>query len=181
MTVIVGMEFEGRVYLAGDLNGTGSNNKVTHTRSKVFTTRSEYIVVGYSDCWRYGQILENMIWPTIPDKVVSPYAWLVREVIPWIREQMREAGLQKAGRTLVGMRGELWEIQDDFSVIRPDSGYYAIGSGAEYAMGALHALRQSTFPRNGVDVQALLHRAVRAAEYWCPSVGGGCSFAAQTA
>ena len=37
MTCIVGMEFQDRVYIAGDIQGTGWNYKVVHTTPKVFS------------------------------------------------------------------------------------------------------------------------------------------------
>lgn len=36
MTVIVGMEFDGKVHITGDVQGTGGNHKVHHTQPKVF-------------------------------------------------------------------------------------------------------------------------------------------------
>ena len=40
---------------------------------------------------------------------------------------------------LIALNGELFEIADDFSVSRDDSGFYGVGSGSSYAIGALHA------------------------------------------
>ena len=38
---------------------------------------------------------------------------------------------------LLSINGQVFEIDQDYSVARRESGVYAIGSGADYALGAL--------------------------------------------
>ena len=51
---------------------------------------------------------------------------------------------------MIAMRGELFEIDEDYSVSRREDGVYAIGSGADFALGALMA---------GADIQSAMHIA----------------------
>lgn len=38
---------------------------------------------------------------------------------------------------LMGINGELWELQSDFSILRTKNGYASVGSGCEVAKGVL--------------------------------------------
>ena len=40
---------------------------------------------------------------------------------------------------LIAIKGEVFEIDEDYSVARRSDGIYAIGSGADFALGALMA------------------------------------------
>ena len=45
---------------------------------------------------------------------------------------------------LLAVKGEVFEIDEDYSVARRADGIYAIGSGADFALGALMAGAEST-------------------------------------
>lgn len=51
-----------------------------------------------------------------------------------------------AGPFLLGMRGCLWTVQYDFSILSAPKWGTAVGSGYEVALGALHALRGWSTP-----------------------------------
>ena len=70
------------------------------------------------------------------------------------------------GNCLIGVRDELWEMQDDFSLIRSVRGYAAIGSGSEYALAATEALKD----RLKVP-KTLLSEVMSITSLYCPTVG----------
>ena len=49
----------------------------------------------------------------------------------------RESG----GSALVGYQGRLFQIQTDMSIVEPDPPLWAVGSGYEFALGAMHYAR----------------------------------------
>jgi ATP-dependent protease HslVU (ClpYQ) peptidase subunit len=170
MTCIVGMEFQDRVYIAGDIQGTGWNYKVVHTTPKVFSKCG--VVFGYTTSYRFGQVLEhNLQDPVIPHGEAEIYRWLITVLIPDVRAVLKETGYEKGGNCLIGVKNQLWELQDDFSVLRSVTGYSAVGSGCEYALGSLFTSNAIETPGNADDVKQLLKRAIRTAGTFSPSVG----------
>jgi ATP-dependent protease HslVU (ClpYQ) peptidase subunit len=177
------MEFGGKVLLAGDIQGTGGNNKIIHTQAKVF--RRNGIVIGYTTSYRFGQLLEHVLPDPVPPKRDEEiYRWLVAILIPNIRKVMKEElGLQAdddgsgykipGGEALIGVHGQLWYLQDDFSVLRSVEGFSAVGSGYEYALGSiftflsLHGKKKLTLR----DAENALRLAVTTAGTYSPSVG----------
>jgi ATP-dependent protease HslVU (ClpYQ) peptidase subunit len=175
MTCIVGIEHSGRVYLAGDLQGTGWNNKVVHTQPKVF--KKNGLVVGYTTSYRFGQLLEHGLPdPVIPKEEDEVYRWLISVFVRDIKKTLKDADYEKGGTCLIGVRGQLWQMQDDFSVLRSVKGYDACGSGYEYALGSLHTSVNTAFKNGNADeyVKALKH-AIMAAGTFSPSVGCECT------
>jgi hypothetical protein len=164
------MEFQDRVYVAGDVQGTGWNHKVVHTTPKVFSKCG--VIFGYTTSYRFGQVLEhNLQNPVVPHEEDEIYRWLITVLIPDVRAVLKENGYEKGGNCLIGVKNQLWELQDDFSVLRSVAGYSAVGSGYEYALGSLFSSHAGVKPRNEEDVHVLLRRAIQAAGTFSPSVG----------
>lgn len=169
MTVIAGIEHQGRVYLAGD---SCSSTTYTYERircPKVF--RNGPFVFGACGSKRYGQVLRI---PGAFDGAPSSdvFAWLADR----IRKLCSDGGLNvdrnadksDIGDVIVGHRHMLAKVESDFSVLTSRRGYLATGSGAETANGAMWAATRvpNWSPR------AVLRAAVRAAAAHCPSVRG---------
>lgn len=172
MTSIVGIEYGGKVLLGGDIQGTGGNCKVIHTQPKVFNKSG--VAFGWAGSYRFGQILEHELSnPVIPEDDAEIYRWLVTILVPNIRKILKDNGCDDGGNCLIGVKGQLWELQSDFSVIRSTIGYAAVGSGAEYAIGsvftALHIRRG--LPKTLTAAKTIVKNAILAAGTFCPSVG----------
>lgn len=170
MTCIVGIEFQGKVLLGGDIQGTGGNNKIVHTQSKVFNKNG--VVFGYTTSYRFGQILEHGLKdPVVPEREEEIYRWLLTVLIPEIKTTLKDNGWERGGNALIGVRGQLWELQDDFSVLRSVKGYTACGSGYEYAMGSL--TNSVSFGKLATqrDHEIAVERAIEVAGTFSPSVG----------
>ncbi len=174
MTCIVGVEKNDKVYMAGDIQGTSGNNKLVHTQPKVFKIGD--IVIGYAGSYRFGQIIEaHLSDPFIPSKNHSIYKWLVKVIVPEIAQILEDNGYYgedeesdaiTGGNCLIGVRNELWELQEDFSILRSTRGYQSIGSGHEYALAATEALRDQFKTPN-----PLLQKVMGIVNTHCPSGG----------
>lgn len=174
MTCIVGLEYAGRVFIGGDIQGTGWNNKVIHTTPKVFTKAG--VAFGYTTSYRFGQIIEHVLPdPVVPDDEGSIYKWLIAILIPSIKKAMKEGEFDKGGNCLIGVKSQLWEMQDDWSVLRSVKGYGAVGSGYEYAHGSMSTIMEITPPKMLLDAESAIRLAIKTAGTFSPSVGSECT------
>lgn len=170
MTCIVGIEYHGKVALGGDIQGTGWNNKVVHTQPKVFNKNG--VLFGYTTSYRFGQIIEHLLQdPVVPDRDDEVYRWLISTLIPGMDTILDKNGWEKGGCALIGVRGQLWQLQEDFSVLRSVKGYASVGSGNEYATASVAT--QMAYGRHETedDYLTIIKRAIEVAGTFCPSVG----------
>lgn len=77
------------------------------------------------------------------DSTQQTYQHIVKHVIPSLRETFEQHAVTFDGdesfQMLLAHQGLLVQIECDFTVLMEDSGLYAIGSGAAYALGAMAA------------------------------------------
>jgi ATP-dependent protease HslVU (ClpYQ) peptidase subunit len=74
---------------------------------------------------------------------------VINKVAPSLKTTLTEAGIEFTKSSdnddkfelqlLIGINGNLFEVDSDFAVAMNDTGLYAIGSGGDFALGALHA------------------------------------------
>lgn len=102
-------------------------------------------------------------------KVVNELAKSL-DACPWFREE--EAHFEM----LLGMRGRLYRISSDLSVIPLNEQFHSIGSGFMYTLGALTAFHQIVRDENGapaVDPAQAVLLSLRAASRHQPGAVGG--------
>jgi ATP-dependent protease HslVU (ClpYQ) peptidase subunit len=75
-----------------------------------------------------------------------------------VRETLKGGGfaeidksVEKGGNFIVGYRGRIYVIYDDFQVEEPSCGYAAVGCGSDYAMGAMFSRVLDT-PQDRLDL-----------------------------
>lgn len=146
MTCIVGMvASDGSVHLGGDSAGVSGYTRTIRSDPKVFVNGP--MAFGFTSSFRMGQLLRYRL--TVPkqhDEDLMTY--LCGTFIDAVRRTLSEGGwmtttngVESGGCFLLGYAGRLFQVDSDFQVAEPASGYAAVGCGDEYAMGALHALR----------------------------------------
>lgn len=146
MTCIVGIEHETGVYIGGDSAGVAGWTVVVRADSKVF--RVGEFLIGIAGCFRMGNLLRYAFDPpALPVDDADLERYMVAEFVPAVRAVLENGGQRKKeaevesmaeGSFLVGVRGRLFQIGDDFQVGRNAAGYDAIGSGSLIALGALY-------------------------------------------
>lgn len=176
MTCIVGLEHNGGVTLGADSMLSDFWAGAAMVTPKVWKT-GEW-VYGYCGSLRAGQILQHIFSaPQLPDDTddESFERYLVSEWSETLRAVFLDAGhakikheVQTANDTwfLFGVRGRLYTMQGDYSVWRTDRGYASIGSGEQFALGALEVLKKSHS-----SVKHKLETALAAAAEHAPTVG----------
>jgi ATP-dependent protease HslVU (ClpYQ) peptidase subunit len=140
---------------------------VVHHQPKVFVRNG--VAFGYTTSYRFGQLLEHALPdPIVPDKVEEVYPWLIKVLVPAIKTVLKDNDYEGGGNCLIGVKGQLWELQNDYSVLRSVNGYAAVGSGYEYANGAMYAQLSRVGPKSPEE---LVRLAIEAAGTFSPSVG----------
>jgi ATP-dependent protease HslVU (ClpYQ) peptidase subunit len=145
MTCVVGLVDKKTVYIGADsASVSGWTSRITRL-PKVF--RRGPFLIGYTTSFRMGQLLEHAL--QVPDQgaetndrrfLVTVFAEHVRSLLKERGVAKIEANTESGGQFLVGYRGHLYSVQSDFQVNEMADGFDAVGSGAEYALGALAAL-----------------------------------------
>ena len=171
MTCIVGLEHDGKVYMGGDSAAVANGNLQLTDTPKVF--KKDGLLIGYTWSFRMGQVIQYS--DAFPELKAHPdnYSYLIESFVPFLRSEFKTAGWLKVensqdegGQFLAGVRGELFEINSDFSVLKMIDGFDAVGSGSHYALGALRILKNNTDKEPIIKVGL----ALEAASYFASSV-----------
>lgn len=155
MTCIVAITQGGKVFMGADseMSDTDDNLILQKRLPKIFK-RGEYLI-GYAGSARFGLIMEhNFAYPVIPAKVktveqLETYlnttflTKLRKHVLHTIGADERERGEFVA---LIGVRGYVFELDEDWAIYSLDKDYTAIGSGSSLAMGSMYSTTKWTDP-----------------------------------
>ncbi len=175
MSSIVGFQRDSSVTIGGDSaysSGEGESAFVVPLPQGPKVWEQGPYLIGGCGSPRALQLLRHTAELPDPPARGELGRFLVAEVVPILREVTAGAEVRGAeqgtpmGRTslLLGLRGELWEIASDLTVMDPGV-YAAIGFGYRPAFGALHALTKL-----GVSGQRAVEIALEAAAATTPSV-----------
>jgi ATP-dependent protease HslVU (ClpYQ) peptidase subunit len=168
MTCIVGIILDKEVFMGGDSCGSNYYTAGVQKNPKVF--RKGELIMGYTTSFRMGQLLEfNLTVPVRPENI-SDLVYIVEHLIPAIRACLKAGGFaevqnnkEEGGQFLIGYRGGLYEIQNDYSALQSSLDYAAVGSGQQVALGALWATA-------GQDPESRIKTALHAAVAHTPYV-----------
>ncbi len=175
MTSIVGFQQDGTVTIGADSaysSGEGEAAFVFALPQEPKVWQQGPYLIGGCGSARALQLIRHTTKLPDPPAEGDLGRFLIAEVVPILRDVMASADVRGAeqgmpmGRAslLLGLRGELWEIAADLTVMDPGV-YAAIGFGYRPAFGALHALTTL-----GVSGQQAVEIALEAAAATTPSV-----------
>lgn len=142
MTCIVGLVKDGKVYIGGDSAGVAGLDLEIRADEKVF--RNGEFIMGFTSSFRMGQLLRYKFKPPyhMPNKSDDEY--MVSDFVEAVRECLKAGGYaanhngeENGGTFLVGYRGNLYVIEDDYQVGKPIAPYSAVGCGSQIAKGSL--------------------------------------------
>jgi len=148
VTTIIAVQANQSVLFGADSQVTAPSGRKYSAKQMVkISQRNGYIIAGSGECAPCD--IAQHIWmpptPTVKDKK-DLYHYVIAKVIPSLKQCFKENDYkvnpdddENAFSFLIALHGQLFEIADDFSVSRDDSGFYGVGSGSSYAIGALHA------------------------------------------
>lgn len=149
MTTIIGIEYEDKSIILADSRVTGDDGRIySHPVMRKIAKRGALLVAGAGEV-APCDIAQNVWVPpafTQKDKK-DAYRYLVTKAMPSLRKCLTDNGYSFEEEKKEGMRfqfliavgGELFDIDEELTVIKSDDNLYAIGSGGAYALGALYA------------------------------------------
>lgn len=173
MTCIVGWCDQNQMVMGGDSAGVGNYHLMLRGDPKVFSLKqkeSSDVLIGFTSSFRMGQLLMNMEVPQDSggNSAADTFGFMVNKFIPEVRKVLKEGGFahvednqEEGGTFLVGYRGHLFEIEEDYQVGVPLSPFYSVGCGAPYALGAMDILHQSSAKK---DPTKMVQMALAVAE-----------------
>lgn len=160
MTCIVGIEHDGGVWIGGDSATVSDIDVCVVSEPKVFVNGP--LIIGFTTSWRMGQLLHYSLNVPDHDPRIDDMNWLVNDLVDAIRNCFKEKGYirkqdeaELGGTFLLGYKGKLYYVSDDFQIIRPKDGYAACGCGESYALGVLSYLTKNKLIKKPED--ALMH------------------------
>ncbi len=145
MTLIVGIEQAGVVYMAADTGGWRDGFEDSTAASKLFTLGP--LLIAYCADLRAANIVRYRM-EDLPSVEGDPEAYMVREFIPRLQSALdANWGFKKGdeeaqlwgGSMLVGCGGHVFQVSGAFDVWRNDRGYAVFGgtSAMGVALGVL--------------------------------------------
>jgi ATP-dependent protease HslVU (ClpYQ) peptidase subunit len=146
MTTIVGVVKNGHVIMGADSLVTAGTNKHIHPQMAKIINNNGYLLGGAGDV-AACDIFMHLWIPPMPNasQRKNLYKYMITDVVPSMKEALEENGYKidkedkdSGFEILLAVDGELFNISDDFSVLMDQTGIYGVGSGAPFAMGALH-------------------------------------------
>lgn len=158
MTCIVGLIDGGDVYLGGDSAVSFNGNEITVMKQpKVF--RNGSFLIGSTGSLRILQLLCYSFTPPRRPFAKDLERYMATDFLDALRRCFRDAGFARKvsdeesyyGRILVGYGGRLFHIGPAYGLHESQCPYDAVGSGGEFAKGALYATR-SLPPRERVTL-----------------------------
>jgi ATP-dependent protease HslVU (ClpYQ) peptidase subunit len=150
MTTIVAIQHKDKVVFGADTQVTAPNGRISnHPNMVKISERGDFIIAGSGEVGACD--IAQHIWippkPTATD-LKDIYHFMISKVAPSLKKTFKEqdykwneADENGEGKFsfLISVGGEVFEIADDMSVCMDSKGFYGVGSGSNYAIGALSA------------------------------------------
>jgi ATP-dependent protease HslVU (ClpYQ) peptidase subunit len=170
VTAIVGLVDSDSVYIGGDSAGVSGMSLTVRADAKVFR-RSRYLF-GFTTSFRMGQLIRYSMKLPTPTRDLDGF--MATTFVDALRDCLKAGGWalkdnerEEGGTFLVGVRGQLFAVYDDYQVAKAADGFAAVGCGDQVALGALYATA-----RTGLSPRRRVLSALAAAERFSAGVRG---------
>jgi hypothetical protein len=143
LTTIIAVQDKDGVKFGAD-SLTTTSRKYKDPRMIKISEQGQYIIAG-SGLSSYCDVAQHIWKPPTPIRAdrANMYHFVISRVIPSLKNCLKENNLELEIKDdngfdfLIAVGGEVFYIDQSFSVCLDESGFYAIGSGADFAIGAL--------------------------------------------
>lgn len=178
MTCIIAYKFDDVVYIGGDSIAADMDtySKDIIINPKVF--KNGKFLIGYTTSFRIGQLLEYTLIPPKKNKKQDVMQYLCNNFIDEIRRLFVDNGYDMlksnsgGGTFLFAYKGDIYLVQNDYSILIVDTAYNAVGSGYKAALAAMNVLEEIDPKCKRYSPEEKLQIAFRAVEKHNNSVAG---------
>jgi hypothetical protein len=167
---VVAVKGKGLTRIGADSAGLAGWSLTQRVDPKIYSVGT--VVFGYTTSFRMGQILGHMFsqpdhHPDVPMEryMVGPFVDAIRACLKTGGYAKKENEVESGGEFLVLYRSRIFRISNDYQVGESLFPFDAVGSGAEIALGALHAIKD-----HDLGPAEKLTAALEASEALCGSV-----------
>lgn len=163
MTCIVAVKDSKGAWMGCDSLGVAGYDVTVRTDRKIFE-RGPFLF-GFTSSYRMGQIIRTSFNAPKHEHKRPAFDYMAGPVVDALRACLKSGGytnvhdnVETGGSMLVLYRGQPYCIEQDFQVGMHASGFYSVGCGESFALGALHALK------NRLKGKGLVLESLRIAE-----------------
>ena len=153
MTTVAACEYRGQVWIGGDSAATDENQDTVELLEEPKVWLAGGCAWGGAGDSRYLDLVHYMTLPKLPRayksetrSVEAIRRWFVHDLANAIREAWKPDLEFRSSKSplpacalLIGVRGRVYQVFEDFSFGRPLRGYSAIGTGDSHALAHLDA------------------------------------------
>ena len=148
MTTIIAVQGKDGVRFGADAQVTSGNGRIArHPQMTKITERGQFVIAGSGEC-APCDIAQHIWEPPIP-KVADHadlYHFMIAKVVPSLKACFKEQEYkwnddddESKFSFLIAIGGQVFELADDMSISLDSNGFYGVGSGSNYSIGALYA------------------------------------------
>ena len=148
MTTILAVQKKGKVTFGADSQVTAANGRVQkHTQMIKISQRGVFLIAGSGEC-SPCDIVQHIWKPPSPKGMEwdNLYHFLIGKVVPSLKACFKQQEYkwdredeETKFHFLLALGGQVFELADDMSVSMDERGFYGVGSGSSYGIGALEA------------------------------------------
>lgn len=170
MTCIVVFEDSKDIILGADSAAVDENSAFSRLDVKVFK-KSKNCYMGFAGSFRAGQLAQYAFKLPVQPSKMPDHEYLCTHFVKNLKSCFKKNDFtvdddDNSVSFIVVYNSVIYEIDSDFQVGIPSHKYYAIGSGAEYALGSLHTSHNLAGVKSTTKVEA----ALEAASTFCTGV-----------
>lgn len=164
MTCIAAIAEGGTIWMGADSLGSNRVTQSVRKDPKIFKVGE--MLIGFTSSYRMGQLLGYKLCMPKHHKGVSIEEYLHKEFIDEVRRVLKTGGYttidnneEIGGCFLVGYRGRIFRVDNDFQIAENLCNYDSVGCGSQVANGTL-------FATNGTELnpKERIKLAIKAAE-----------------
>jgi ATP-dependent protease HslVU (ClpYQ) peptidase subunit len=148
MTTIIGLQYEDSCFIVADSRTTDESGRIyTHPEVQKISENGMFLIAGSGETLPCD-IAQHVWIPPVPTKQDRDdlYHFMIVKAMPSLRKCMSENGYNfeedskdTRFQFIMAVGGEIFDVDQELSISKSADGVYAAGSGAPYALGAIHA------------------------------------------
>jgi ATP-dependent protease HslVU (ClpYQ) peptidase subunit len=152
MTCVVGVISNGKVHMACDSAASDSDIGSVHKRKDAKVFMVDDYIIGFSNSFRMGQLLQYDFYPPIPNKRNLEKTMCI-DFVDAIQKCLAKNNFiidkddDNISDLIIGVHGRLFVMDTDFNMGEYYDKYFAIGSGYQFALGSLYSTKHIKNPR----------------------------------